>query len=75
MEATQSIITSPANFTEPTEDPFADRRQPYEDPDLRSLDNLSENQPHDIFSFEKLSRIAVDVGLADVVRWKPRMVR
>lgn len=74
MEATHFIITSPANHTDPTDDPFVDRRQPSEDPDLRSLDNLSESQPSDLFTLEKLTNLAEDTGLTNVVRWKPRMV-
>lgn len=74
MEATQFIITSPPNYTSATPDPFADRRQPFEDPALRSLDNLSESQPSDLFTLEHLTKLAVDSGLSDVVRWKPKMV-
>ncbi|RYP04119.1 hypothetical protein DL764_004666 [Monosporascus ibericus] len=73
MEATQSILTSPSNYAELMEDPFADRRTPYEDPLLRSLDNLSENQPTDLFAHDKLAKVALDSGLVEVVRWKPRM--
>ena len=74
MEATQSIITSPADFAEPPSDVFADRRQPFEDAELRSLDNLTSNQPNDLFSFSKLTKIAMDSGLTEVVRWRPKMV-
>ncbi|RYO73738.1 hypothetical protein DL762_010368 [Monosporascus cannonballus] len=73
MEATQFILTSPSNYAEPKEDPFADRRTPYEDPLLRSLDNLSDNQPTDLFTHDKLAKVALDSGLVEVVRWKPRM--
>ncbi|CAJ2507131.1 Uu.00g083170.m01.CDS01 [Anthostomella pinea] len=73
MEATQSIITSPADYAQPENDPYADRRQPYEDPALRSLDNLTNNQPNDLFTLDKLTKIALDTGLTEVVRWKPRM--
>ncbi len=75
MEATQSIINSPEHFIEVPEDPFADMRQPFEDPALRSLDNLSETQPYNLFTMDKLTKVATDTGLTDVVRWKPRMVR
>ncbi|KAI1747393.1 RNase III domain-containing protein [Xylaria castorea] len=73
LEATQSIITSPPKYDNIVADPYADKRQPSEDPALRSLDNLSGNQPNDIFTLEKLSKLAVDTGLSRVVRWKPRM--
>ncbi|KAI1776250.1 ribonuclease-III-like-domain-containing protein [Hypoxylon cercidicola] len=73
FECTQSIITSPPNYTEPENDPFAGRRQPFEDSALSSVDNLSTRQPNDVFSLEKLAKLALDTGLTEVVRWKPRM--
>ncbi|KAI0834698.1 ribonuclease-III-like-domain-containing protein [Hypoxylon sp. FL0890] len=73
LECTQFIITSPPTYKGPENDPFADRRQPFEDPDLRGVNNLSEKQPNDIFNLEKLAQFALDTGLAEVVRWKPRM--
>ncbi|KAI1342694.1 ribonuclease-III-like-domain-containing protein [Xylariaceae sp. FL0016] len=73
LEATESIITSEANYTEQPKDTHASRRKPFEDPALRNLDNLTANQPKDMFSLAKLTKIAMDTGLSDVVRWKPRM--
>ncbi|KAI0166942.1 ribonuclease-III-like-domain-containing protein [Hypoxylon sp. FL1284] len=73
LECTQSIITSPPAFIEPENDPFAHRRKPFEDSVLLSVDNLSARQPNDIFSLAKLAKLAVDTGLNQVVRWKPRM--
>ncbi|KAI1376545.1 ribonuclease-III-like-domain-containing protein [Hypoxylon crocopeplum] len=73
LEGTQSIITSPPKYTEPENNPFADRRTPFEDPALLSIDNLSSRQPSDLFSLEKLAKFALDIGLTEVVRWKPRM--
>ncbi|OTA94601.1 hypothetical protein M434DRAFT_70920 [Hypoxylon sp. CO27-5] len=75
FECTQSIITSPPNHKEPENDPFAGLRQPFEDPELRGVDNLSNKQPSDILNLEKLAQFALDTGLTKVVRWKPRMVR
>ncbi|KAK5631110.1 hypothetical protein RRF57_006825 [Xylaria bambusicola] len=75
MEAMESIVTSPSKSGSIIADPYAEQRQPFEDPALRSLDNLSENQPNDIFTPEKLTKLAIDTGLSEVVRWKPRMVR
>ncbi|KAI1390755.1 ribonuclease-III-like-domain-containing protein [Hypoxylon trugodes] len=72
-EATQMIITSPRDYKDPENDPFADRRTPYEDAALRSIDNLSEKQPSDMFSPDKLANFALETGLSGVVRWKPRM--
>ncbi|KAI0490460.1 RNase III domain-containing protein [Xylaria cf. heliscus] len=73
QEAMQLIITSVPIYDEIVPDTYADKRQPYDDPALRSLDNLSGRQPNDIFAMAKMARLAVDTGLSDVVRWKPRM--
>ncbi|KAI1075895.1 ribonuclease-III-like-domain-containing protein [Whalleya microplaca] len=73
LEATQSILTSPENYATPDNDPYADRRTPIEDPALRSLDNLSLTQPHDLFTIDKVAKLALNSGLTEVVRWKPRM--
>ncbi|KAL7625271.1 hypothetical protein AAE478_004487 [Parahypoxylon ruwenzoriense] len=66
LECTQSIITSKPIPEELGHDPFAGRRKPFKDHALRSIENLSHSQPNDIFSLEKLSRIAFDTGLVDV---------
>lgn len=73
VEATESIISAPPNYETLVADPFAEERQPFEDGPIRSLDNLSQNQPTNVFSLEKLSQIAIETGLSKVVRWKPRM--
>ncbi|KAI1437295.1 RNase III domain-containing protein [Xylaria sp. CBS 124048] len=74
MEAMQAIvIVSPKSYESITSDPFADRREPFDDPGLRSLDNLCNRQPMDILSLQGLSKLAVDTGLSKVVRWTPRM--
>ncbi|KAI1178535.1 RNase III domain-containing protein [Nemania sp. FL0916] len=72
-EATESIITSPPHLENMMSDPYSDKRQPFEDPALRSLDNLCETQPNNIFTPAKLTKLAIDTGLAEVVRWKPKM--
>ncbi|KXJ93443.1 ribonuclease-III-like-domain-containing protein [Microdochium bolleyi] len=73
FEATQNILTSPAveNAIEP--DPFASQRAPFQHKDLRSLDNFATRHPNDMFTFEKLAALAVETGVSEVVRWKPRM--
>ncbi|KAI5924204.1 RNase III domain-containing protein [Camillea tinctor] len=73
LEATQSIITSKADFGEPEPDPYADRREPVANPALRNTDNLNKLQPSDLFTMEKVTQLAVESGLNEVVRWKPRM--
>ncbi|KAI8966146.1 RNase III domain-containing protein [Daldinia sp. FL1419] len=73
FECTQYIIDSPSTYKGLENDPFADRREPFEDPALRGINNLFETQPSDVFDLTKLARLAIDTGLTNVVRWKPRM--
>ncbi|KAI2643210.1 RNase III domain-containing protein [Xylaria nigripes] len=73
MEAMQSIINSPPHYDSIPLDPYADKRQPFENSALRSLDNLYGRQPLDIFKIEKVAKLALATGLAEVVRWRPRM--
>ncbi|KAI0403167.1 RNase III domain-containing protein [Xylaria palmicola] len=72
MEAMESIITSPAEYQGIVADPFAHRRQPYEDAPLRSVDNLAVHQPTDLFTISKLSKLTVQSNLSKVVRWVPK---
>ncbi|KAI1125994.1 RNase III domain-containing protein [Nemania abortiva] len=73
LEAMESIITSVPKLDGMAADEYAEMRQPFEDPALRSLDNLSQSQPNDIFTMEKLTKLAIDTGLTEIVRWKPRL--
>lgn len=74
MEAVQSIISTPTDYDALEADPFADKREPIEDAALRSVDNLSKMQPNDIFTVRNMTKLAIDTGLSEVVRWKPRIV-
>ncbi|KAM0549789.1 hypothetical protein ACHAPJ_009228 [Fusarium lateritium] len=73
METTKSIVAKDPIPGSTVTDEF--ERQPFEHPQLRSLDNLTTTGPRDIAGRESLSSLAAQVGLVDVVRWKPRMVR
>ncbi|GAP92963.2 putative RNase iii domain-containing protein [Rosellinia necatrix] len=73
LEATESIIISPKKYDTIPADPFAEEREPFEDPSLRSVDNLSITQPSELFTLDQLAKLAVATGLSKVVRWKPRM--
>lgn len=91
VEALQSILTSapeagaaaaavttkagPDGGSGIERDPFERRRQPFEDKALDAADRLSTTQPDSIFELKKLQKLAVDTGLSEVVRWKPRLVR
>lgn len=56
------------------EDIFKDRREPFEPESLKKADILSVIQPHNVLSVRQLHKLAVETGIAEVVRWKPRMV-
>lgn len=73
LEATKEIVGR-----EPQQDPGSlDRlgREPFLNNQLASVDNLSLLGPKDIVGKEKLHALARSVGMLDVVRWKPRLVR
>jgi large subunit ribosomal protein L15 len=73
MEATKSIVAQEPKQGAIQTDEFD--RQPFEHPKLQSLDNLNVQGPKDIVGKEKLFQLGLEVGLIDVVRWKPRLVR
>jgi large subunit ribosomal protein L15 len=69
----RSILVSPATAAEhPIEDPFG--REPFQHPALANIDKLNIRQPQDIAQKEKLAKLAIDIGLPEVIRWKPRLV-
>ncbi|KAK5655635.1 hypothetical protein OQA88_5566 [Cercophora sp. LCS_1] len=72
LETTRSILVSPVapDATHP-EDSFG--REPFKHPALDSVDKLSWTQPQDIIQKEKIARLAQEVGLPEVLRWKPRL--
>ncbi|KAH8652309.1 ribonuclease-III-like-domain-containing protein [Xylariales sp. PMI_506] len=80
VEAMQSILAEPVAegaagaASNIMEDPFGDRRQPFENRALDSTDNLCTTQPNDIFDHKKLHKLAVETGINEVMRWKPRNV-
>ncbi|KAM5344738.1 hypothetical protein ACJ41O_010600 [Fusarium nematophilum] len=73
METTKTIVAKEPIPGSIVADEFD--RQPFEHPQLQSLDNLTMEGPRDLAGKEKLSALAAEVGLIDVVRWKPRLVR
>ncbi|SPN98945.1 related to RNase III domain protein [Cephalotrichum gorgonifer] len=70
QEVTKNIISS-AEPAKPIVDPHG--RQPFQHPALAGLDHLVEKQPHDVISREKMHKVALEVGLLKVLRWKPRL--
>ncbi|KAF4451479.1 hypothetical protein F53441_5571 [Fusarium austroafricanum] len=73
METTKTIVAQEPIRAPNTDDGF--ERLPFPHPSLLSVDNLSVKGPKQIAGKEKLSGLAAEVGLIDVVRWKPRKVQ
>lgn len=74
LETTRHIMVTPgAARDSPVRDQFG--REPFQHHALANVDKLSTRQPRDFASKEKLAKLAIEVGLPGVVRWKPRMVR
>jgi large subunit ribosomal protein L15 len=73
LETTRHILVAPTPALDsPAQDPFG--REPFQHPALANVDKLSARQPRHIASQDRLANLAIDVGLPEVVRWKPRMV-
>jgi len=49
-------------------------RKPFQHRSLEMLDNLNAMQPLNIVTRESVQRLAIDVGLDKVLRWKPKTV-
>ncbi|KAG7410673.1 ribonuclease-III-like-domain-containing protein [Fusarium sp. MPI-SDFR-AT-0072] len=73
METTKTIVAQSPMGTPNFDDGFD--RQPFVHPNLQSVDNLSIKGPKDVVGKERLSGLAAEVGLIDVVRWKPKQVQ
>ncbi|KAL2754762.1 hypothetical protein ACRALDRAFT_2107447 [Sodiomyces alcalophilus JCM 7366] len=71
LEVTQGIMSSPPQQSAIA--PDAHGREPFEHPALAKLDNFNVQHPSDVLSREKVERLALDVGLDKVLRWKPRL--
>ena len=71
FEATRSILVS--SFP-PTQIHDEHGREPFRSPALDMVDKLNAKQPRDIISKEKMARLSMEVGLNQVVRWKPGKV-
>jgi len=73
LEATRSILVTPVDSLPQVD--IADKygREPYHHPALANVDKLSAKQPQEIVHKDKLSKLAREVGLPQVIRWKPRL--
>ncbi|KYK60810.1 hypothetical protein DCS_01948 [Drechmeria coniospora] len=71
MEATKDIVSRPPLAG--TRIPDENGREPLEHAQLASVDNLNVLGPKDVVGKEKLYALATNVGMMDVMRWKPRL--
>ncbi|KAL2111279.1 hypothetical protein VUR80DRAFT_10346 [Thermomyces stellatus] len=69
LELTKDII---AEAPKPLPaDPYG--REPFSHPSLDGVNNLAETQPRNIVHMKAMHKLALDLGMMKVVRWKPRM--
>lgn len=72
MEATKEIVAAAPQPGSIQADKYG--RVPKLHEQLKSVDNLGVLGPRDVAGKDKLAKLADSVGLAGVIRWKPRMV-
>lgn len=70
LETTKTIMAGPAG---PAAAADVYGRTPFSHPSLDNVDKLIAVQPHQYASPARLTALAREVGLNEVVRWKPRM--
>lgn len=64
--ATQTQAQAPADA--------ADKRVPFTHPALDGLQNLTDVSMAEVLSKKRLAGLAAQLGMREVLRWKPRMV-
>ena len=72
LESTRSIVTTPILDQKDIEDSHG--REPFRHPAISNVDKLSYRQPSDTLDRDRITQLAIEVGLPEVVRWKPRLV-
>lgn len=73
MEVTKHIISRPPPKQPPAPDKHG--RLPFQHPRLAAVDQLSSATPKEVAGMDHVYRLATQVGMGDVVRWKPKEVR
>ncbi len=71
VEAMRSIMLGPTPTESPTPDPHG--REPFQHPALANVDKLSLRPPQEVFSVEKISKLASHLGTFQIMRWHPRV--
>jgi len=74
LEATRSILVTPVESLPAAQNLDKYGRVPFKHPALTNVDKLNVKQPQDIIHKDKLSKLAREIGLPQVIRWKPRLV-
>ena len=70
-----ALLPSPtATKTQSLPDP-SDERVPFTHPALDGLANLSDVPLGEILTKERVANLATTIGMREIVRWKPRVVR
>lgn len=70
LELTKDIIAqAPTGLPA---DPYG--REPFSHPSLDGINNLAQTQPKNIVHHQAMHKLALEVGMMRVVRWKPRLV-
>ncbi|TVY34803.1 hypothetical protein LSUB1_G005662 [Lachnellula subtilissima] len=75
LQTNLALLNSPtiATRTHAGDSP-SDDRTPFSHPALEGLENLSSAPVGEILTKEKLSALATQVGMREVMRWQPRLV-
>jgi large subunit ribosomal protein L15 len=74
LQTTLAVLHSPvATQTQSLPDSEA-KHQPFTHPALEGLANLSDVQITDILTKKRLARLATQMGMPEIMRWKPKNV-
>ncbi|KAK3373108.1 ribonuclease-III-like-domain-containing protein [Lasiosphaeria ovina] len=72
LETTRLILLAPSPYARTgNEDPHD--REPFQHPALQNIDKLIDTPPQSVIYKQKMANLAKDIGLLEVIRWKPRM--
>lgn len=75
METTKAITSLAPMAKAKKHDQYSHMRKPFENAQLRPVDNLHVLETKAVTGQNKIYALAEEVGLRNVVRWKPRQVR
>jgi large subunit ribosomal protein L15 len=73
METTKDIVSKAPMEGARSPDELGYEREPFANEQLLQVDNLNAKTPSDVVAKEKLYSLAMQVGMLDVLRWKPRL--